>query len=335
MKKLFSLIFVFSIISLFGFQQSPPQPYKNFSIQQLATGVWAVIHNDKGGHAICNAGIVDLGDKTLVFDVFINPDAALELKQAAEKLTHRTVTYVVNSHYHDDHIRGNQVFVPDASIISTEWTKKEMQISELKEQALARKNNAGQLLTAKQKLQSATGKDKEEALMWFGYFEAISQSLPKLKTILPNITFTDSLRIYGSKRDVLLVECKNGHTGSDAVMILPKEGIVFMGDLLFNERHPWLAGGDPDSWKKFLEKLYADISLKQFVPGHGPVANKEILQVIIKYINNLQQMAKEAVQKGEADSVFVKQAIPATYKNWWYGSFYPGNLKFVYSEAAK
>ena len=335
MKKYFFILLLSSIALLVGFHKSPPQPYKNFSVQQLSAGVWAVIQNDKGGHAICNAGIVDLGDKTLVFDAFINPDAAAELKQAAEKLTHCTVAYVVNSHYHDDHIRGNQVFMPGASIISTEWTKREMQKSEPEEQGWARKNNPGQLLKSKQQLQVAVGKEKEEALMWFGYFEAISQSLPKLKSFFPTITFNDSLWFHGSKREVLLIECKNGHTGSDAVMILPKEGIVFMGDLLFTQRHPWLGDGDPDSWKSHLEKLYNDSSLKQFVPGHGPVAGKDQLQIIIKYINDLQQMATEAVQNGIADSVFVKKDIPAAYKDWWYGRFYSGNLRFVYSKAVK
>ena len=128
MKKLVSILFL--IVFLFSFRKQQQQPYKNFSVQQLAAGVWAVIQNDKGGHAICNAGIVDLGDKTLVFDAFINPDAAAEMKQAAEKLTHHPVVYVINSHFHDDHVRGNQVFGPGASIVSTEWTKKQMQISE-------------------------------------------------------------------------------------------------------------------------------------------------------------------------------------------------------------
>ena len=105
MKRQLFPVLIFLLVSLLGFQQSPQQTARNFSIQKLSDGVWAVIHNDKGGHAICNAGIVDLGDKTLVFDAFINPGAALELKQAAEKLTHHKVAYVVNSHYHDDHIR--------------------------------------------------------------------------------------------------------------------------------------------------------------------------------------------------------------------------------------
>src|SRR5262245_11988679 len=124
MRKLYFTAVV-SIGFAIGFHE-PQTAAKHFSLQQLAPGVWAAIQNDKGGHAISNAGIIDLGNKTLVFDAFMNPDAATELKQTAEQLTKHPVSFVINSHYHDDHIRGNQVFVPGASIISTEWTKDEM-----------------------------------------------------------------------------------------------------------------------------------------------------------------------------------------------------------------
>src|ERR1700745_4299209 len=121
------------LASILAFRKSQTGT-KNFFIQQLAPGVWAAIQNDKGGHAISNAGIINLGNKTLVFDAFMNPDAAIELKQIAEQLTKHPVSFVVNSHYHDDHIRGNQVFVSGASIMSTEWTRNEMQKAEAEEQ---------------------------------------------------------------------------------------------------------------------------------------------------------------------------------------------------------
>ncbi|HET9826717.1 MAG TPA: MBL fold metallo-hydrolase, partial [Chitinophagaceae bacterium] len=121
------------IISICGFR-GPQPPAKDFFIRQLAPGIWVALQNDKGGHAISNAGIVDLGDKTLVFDAFINPDAASELRQVAEQLTKHRVFFVVNSHFHDDHIRGNQAFVPGAMIISTEWTKNQIRITEPGEQ---------------------------------------------------------------------------------------------------------------------------------------------------------------------------------------------------------
>src|ERR1043165_3633174 len=98
----------------------PAPTATNFIVQPLAPGVWACIQNDKGGHAISNAGIVDLGNKTLVFDAFINPDAATELRQTAEKLTGHPVSFVVNSHFHDDHIRGAQAFDAGTCIISSE-----------------------------------------------------------------------------------------------------------------------------------------------------------------------------------------------------------------------
>jgi len=299
----------------------------------LAPGVWAAIQNDKGGHAISNAGIIDLGEKTLVFDAFINPDAAAELKLVAEDLTKHRVSFVINSHFHDDHIRGNQAFVPGASIISTEWTRKEMERVEPEEREWARKNIAAQIEKAKKSVQRATGEEREEEVMWLGYYEAISQSLPNLKMVLPEITFKDSMWIRGSVRSVEIIECHGGHTASDAILILPQEGIAFMGDVLFVNRHPWFGDGQPDSLKSLLHRFYKDSSLKQFVPGHGPVAGREALQTLMNYISDLQEMASAAASRREPDSLFAKTPVPASYRNWWFGRFYPDNLSTLYDNA--
>ena len=57
---------------------------KHFHLEQPADGAYAAIHADDGW-AICNAGFVDLGDHTLVFDAFITPAAAADLRMAAEQ----------------------------------------------------------------------------------------------------------------------------------------------------------------------------------------------------------------------------------------------------------
>ena len=106
------------------------KPSSNFTIEQLAPNVWAAIHNDYYGKAICNAGIIDLGDKTVVFDPFMTPSAAIELRDVAYQLTKRNYAYVVNSHYHNDHIRGNQAFLPNATIISTTTTRTQIERNE-------------------------------------------------------------------------------------------------------------------------------------------------------------------------------------------------------------
>lgn len=104
-----------------------PLTSSHFTIEKLAEGVFAAIHNDDGGLAICNAGIIDLGDKTIVLDPFISPVAARDLKNQAELLTGKPVSIVVNLDLHNDHTNGNQVFVPEANIISTPNTRRYIQ----------------------------------------------------------------------------------------------------------------------------------------------------------------------------------------------------------------
>ncbi|MCC7402671.1 MAG: MBL fold metallo-hydrolase [Chitinophagaceae bacterium] len=335
MKNKWAIFLSLPVFLLHSFQKEKIIPEKDFVIRQLAPGVWAVIHHEQGGRAICNAGIVDLGNKTLVFDAFINQNAAAELKKKAEQLTGRPVSFVINSHFHDDHIRGNQSFIPGASIISTEWTKNKIQETEPGEQEWAKKNTATQLKKSMEQLASAPENEKNEASVWVNYYKAITQSLPDLKMTLPDITFSNSFRIYGSKRTVQLVEYKNCHTGSDIVMILPEEGIVFMGDLLFTERHPWLGDGNPETWKSTLNKLYADTTLKLFVPGHGRVCQKDQLQVLMHYIESLQQMSLSAIQKNVPDSVFIRSQMPEAYKDWSFKRFFMPNLSSVYENTRK
>ena len=78
---------LFSVLNLNG-QTGLPES-RHYILHELADGVYAAIHNDEGGYAICNAGIIDLGDKTIVLDPFISPAAARDLKQHAENLTGR------------------------------------------------------------------------------------------------------------------------------------------------------------------------------------------------------------------------------------------------------
>jgi glyoxylase-like metal-dependent hydrolase (beta-lactamase superfamily II) len=83
---------------------------KHFRLERAADGVYAAIHID-GGAAIGNAGIVDLGDRTPVYDTMFTPQAAEDLRAVAEALTGRAIDAIINSHYHNDHIWGNLLFI--------------------------------------------------------------------------------------------------------------------------------------------------------------------------------------------------------------------------------
>lgn len=59
--------------------------FRHFQLEQLAEGVYAAI-SINGTGSMSNAGIVDLGETTLIFDTFATPQAAQDLRKAAEEL---------------------------------------------------------------------------------------------------------------------------------------------------------------------------------------------------------------------------------------------------------
>ena len=109
---------IYSIFLLLTISSLPAQPYPDFRIHPLAEGVYAAIHQP-GGRAISNAGIIDLGDKTILFDVFLSPYATQALLDTIQELGLSPVKYVINSHYHNDHVRSNQIFDQSVTIISS------------------------------------------------------------------------------------------------------------------------------------------------------------------------------------------------------------------------
>ena len=94
----------------------------HFMLECLSEKVFALYHQP-GGAAISNAGIIDLGDLTLVFDSCFTPQAARDLRATAEGIANRPVDLLINSHYHNDHVWGNQAFGRETEIISTAETR--------------------------------------------------------------------------------------------------------------------------------------------------------------------------------------------------------------------
>jgi cyclase len=304
---------------------------KHFQIEPLADGVYAVIASEQG-YAICNAGIVDIGDKTVIFDTFISPNAAKDLLKAAKQLTSHEALFVVNSHHHNDHIRGNQVFSPSVDIISTTRTREAIAQNEPKEIQWEKENIPQGIIDAQSRLTAEKNpKRRRELALLIVYYKAIIESHPQLKTRLPNITFEPpKLVIHGTQRTVELLSFA-GHTASDVVLHLPKEKIAFMSDLLFIGMHPYLPSGSPESWKESLRMVEA-LGIETAVPGHGPVGRSTDLSVMTQYIQSLENIAAYMVKSGRSIEEVSLQPVPSKFEDWLllFDNFFVDNLQFLY-----
>jgi cyclase len=301
---------------------------KHFQIQRLEDGVYAVIASERG-YAICNAGIVDAGGRTIVFDTFISPDAAKDLFRAARLLTPKNSIRVVNSHYHNDHIRGNQVFPSDVDILSTATTREEIAHKEPEVIKWEKQNIPKAFADARSKLNLEKDSNRRRDLAFsVAYCKAILESHPKLKMRLPNINFKGNLMIHGTRREVELLSLA-GHTASDIVLYLPEERIAFMSDLLFINGHPYLASGSPERWKKSLSKI-GKLGVQTLVPGHGPVGQSSDLSLMFQYIQSLETIARNMVKMRIPAKDTHLQPVPQPFDTWLLEDHFVLNLEFLH-----
>jgi glyoxylase-like metal-dependent hydrolase (beta-lactamase superfamily II) len=307
---------------------------KHFDLVEISEGVYACIHKF-GGKAISNAGIIDLGDGTLIFDTFLSPLVAAEIPEIVKKLGLPPIEYVVNSHYHNDHIRGNQVFSDDIQIISTSRTAQ--LIAEMEPQELAaEKEYAPSQLEHYDSLMNAFAGDTlsreyKNLLLWQPYFETLVETNSIVETRLPDTYFEDEMIISGSKREVTLISMGRGHTDSDAVLYLPDEKILFASDLLFIEMHPYMADGHPDDLYLVLNKLL-EMDVETVVPGHGPVGGPEDLEILVDYLKTANRAVADLIENGGNQADISTIQIPEQFSDWWFESFYYSNLRFLYAK---
>lgn len=302
---------------------------RHFQLDPLADGVYAAIHVD-GGWATCNAGIIDLGDRTLIFDTFLTPQAAEDLRSAAKELTVRPVGTVINSHFHNDHIWGNQVFSSRTDIISTPETYQSIVTEGMKAYKWYKDNAASELGSLEAQYQVEKDKARRQELSaWISYHQGLIEAFPTLRVRPPNVTFAERLVFHGAKRRAELIACRGGHSQSDALLYLPAEGILFMGDLFFVGCHPYLSGGDPDKVVRTLE-MVSELDPKALVPGHGPVGTPDDLRLMHQYIGELDRLAQKMVEDGEPKKKVTATTIPEPFDKWEYRSFFADSLKFFY-----
>jgi glyoxylase-like metal-dependent hydrolase (beta-lactamase superfamily II) len=306
---------------------------RHFNLQKLADGVYAAIHNDDGGFAIGNAGIIDLGDKTVVIDTFLTPVAARDLKSHAEFLTGRPVTYVINTHYHNDHTRGNQVFKDEADILASTSTKDQLsktfytQIEEEKE------SNAQKLAQLSGEIKSQVGRDLKEARLWLDYYLALEESLDELTLTLPNIVIDVPFTLNGPSRSLQIFPKPGGHTDGDLIVWIPEDKIVFMGDQLFVKRHPYLGEGDLSILKAILDWVGSFLDPAICVAGHGPVGQKGDLEKMANYIDFCTDQIGKAREYHRGLNYLNQVSIPKPYQSWLLSRFFQINLHILYEKA--
>ncbi|MGM9987973.1 MAG: MBL fold metallo-hydrolase [Bacillaceae bacterium] len=299
-----------------------------FTLMKLTDGIYAAIAK-MGSGAWSNAGVVDLGEELLIFDSFSTPSAARELREQAEMITGKKVKYLINSHYHGDHVFGNQVF-KDTTIISTSLTHQLCKEQHVIEDVEKEQEEMVQYLRGLENQIKETTDTilKTSLLNQYEDMFKVLEDVPQLKIVLPSVIFEQKLVIHGSTRSVELYCLGGGHSPSDTFMYAPNEKIAFMGDIVTENLHVPIY--QPKQFLSMLKDV-KQMAIEIVVPGHGNVGTLALCDTLINYLSFLIEKAKEAHQNKVSLNDFITSfSIPSEYRKWGGINGINRNLATVY-----
>ncbi len=307
---------------------------RHFQLHELAEGIYAAIAKEGTGSG-SNAGIIDLGDQVVIFDTFLTPQAAGDLRAAAEQLTGRPVSLVINSHWHADHIQGNQVFAPETPIIATGQTRELMRTRGPK--AMEQYKTHAPTELQKLEAQSQQAQDEQERaklLPEIGELRELVECAPTLTLRLPDQTFEERELLQGTRRTAALLTYGGGHTASDAFLVIPAERLAFMGDLLFVQSHLWIGHGSAQEWRYILKEIQ-QLDLRVCVPGHGPIGSPADFPAVIDYLAAVEEIVSDALENGTSAEEAAATPAPAAYADWAWSIGWSANIQTLIERARK
>ena len=240
------------------------QPVVDMPLAQVAPGVWYVqglsaLGSSANQNFISNAGFVVTPAGVVVIDALGSPALAQRLIGEIRKVSALPISHVIVTHYHADHIYGLQVFkAAGARIIAHRAAREYLQSD-----------------TARLRMQAS----RQELAPWV---DAQTRLVEADEWLDGDRTLT----IGGVPMEIRHVG--PSHTPEDLVVYLPRQKLLFAGDLVFRARIPFVGQADSKQWIKALDVLLG-FDTTVIVPGHGPVSTsaREDMQLTRDYLIHL------------------------------------------------
>jgi len=314
----------------------------NSDVQQLADGVYAVIRREPAGFMVDANNVFVIGDTdVVVVDANGAPGITREVLAALRRITDKPVRYVVNTHYHDDHIRGNAVYrdaFPGVDFIAHSFAKSYLPVAgavnrkNFLEGAPGFMNQLKGLLKEGKSLTGGTLSDDERVSMTadVALAEYVLADGAAAEAILPTITVDDRLTLKRGRHTIDIRHLGKGHTAADLVVHLPADDILITGDLVV---WPVPLVGDPQShigaWSGTLKAALA-LNPRVIVPGHGMVLkDPRYLDLVSRMLGAINDQVTALVGRGEALESVRKTVNVDEYRKQLAGDSPMRNLLFT------
>ncbi|ABC82048.1 MBL fold metallo-hydrolase [Anaeromyxobacter dehalogenans] len=240
---------------------------------RLAPRVW-LVQGDPGVASAANRGFnsnaafVVTGDGVVVIDALGTPALGRALVRAIRKVTRQPIRRVILTHYHADHVYGLGALKAAGAEV---WASAEGRAYLEGEEAAKRLEQ------------------RREALA--PWFDAGNPLLPADRWLDADAAF----ELGGARFEV--VRLGPAHSPEDLMVVLPDDGVVFSGDVIFAGRIPFVGEADSRRWLAAIDRLL-ERRPKLLVSGHGPASRDPATHLALTrdYLRHLRAVMGAAVQ---------------------------------------
>lgn len=246
-------------------------------VVQVAERTW-VIHGPLGDPSPANQGFMN-NPAFVVTDagvVVIDPGSSVQagrmVLRQLRKVTDKPVTHVLNTHVHGDHWLGNQAIhdaFPEA-----------------------------QFMAHPRMIESAHG---GQAKRWLDLIDRLTEGFTRgTRPLIPAVPVVEDQRLVIGGLTFLILAPPKAHSGTDIMIHVVEENLLFLGDNVMNGRLGGLGDGTFRGSIAACDRALA-VPAKVFVPGHGHTAGKEIVSAYRDYLSILFDTARAQYDQGRQD----------------------------------
>ncbi len=288
--------------------------------QRVAQDVWfvqgeAAMGSSANRNFISNAGFVVTGKGVVVIDALGSPALAQELIAEVRRVTAQPIRYVIVTHFHADHIYGLQAFKAiGATIIAHPAGRAYLnsEVAALKMQASREElfpwiDESTQLLGADRWLES-TPRPTSTSSAPRATKGPLRGPGGMSKVTEPHLLMRDESTLRLGAFEFQMRHAGPAHTPEDLVVHVPRRSVLFVGDLAFRGRIPFVGQADSGQWIASLTRLI-EFKPRIVIPGHGPVSTQPIadMQLTRDYLKHLRHTMGEAARNLEPfDEAYAK-----------------------------
>jgi cyclase len=299
------------IAPLFFFTVSVGAKTRDFEVQKIAVDVYAVIRREPPSLWFNPNTVFVVGKKdVIVVDTNISSQHTREVLAELKKITDKPVRFVINTHWHEDHIIGNRVYreaFPNVKFIAHKSTLADLPTVGAANRKGTLENGAGFIKLLKSSIEKGENLAKqkltdEERLGYSSDIRLVESYLaeaPNFEIILPDITVENRLELDDGKRKIEIFFLGRAHTAADLVVFLPKEKIVACGDLIVYPVPLVGSTAYPLEYAATLENLLK-LNAKTIIPGHGAVMRDDAYaRLMIRLLQSIKQQTQASFSRGE------------------------------------